>query len=146
MKTGYKVCDAMTKKPLDIPADSTIEQASKMMKENHVGSLIVKEGAKVKGILTEQDIVRKVIAKGNDPKRETVGSIILRDLISIEPQEDIYEALVVMRDNNIRHLPVMDGKNMIGFLTIKDILKIQPQLFDIIVEKFELREEKEKPI
>ena len=51
-----------------------------------------------------------------------------------------------MRDMNIRHLPVTDGSKMLGLLTLKDILKIEPQLFDLLVEKFELREEARKPI
>ena len=51
-----------------------------------------------------------------------------------------------MRDNNIRHLPVVENNEMVGLLTIKDILKIEPQLFDLIVEKFELREESRKSI
>ena len=59
---------------------------------------------------------------------------------------DIYDALVKMRDNNIRHLPVVENNEMVWLLTIKDILKIEPQLFELIVEKFELREESRKPI
>ena len=51
-----------------------------------------------------------------------------------------------MRDNNIRHLPVVENNEMVGLLTIKDILKIEPDLFDLIVEKFELKEENRKPI
>ena len=67
-------------------------------------------------------------------------------MITISPTKDIYDALKVMRDFNVRHLPVLDKGKFLGFLTIKDILKIQPQLFEIIVEKFELREESRKPV
>ena len=69
-----------------------------------------------------------------------------KDLITIHPDQDIYEAAVIMRNSNIRHVPVMDGKKFMGFLTAKDVLKVQPQLFDLIVEKLELREEENKPI
>ncbi|MBW2970751.1 CBS domain-containing protein [Candidatus Woesearchaeota archaeon] len=58
----------------------------------------------------------------------------------------MYDSLVLMRDYNIRHLPVVHKKELVGYLTIKDILKIEPQLFELIVEKFELREEHRKPI
>ena len=58
----------------------------------------------------------------------------------------MFEALIRMRDLNIRHLPVVDDKKLIGLLTLKDVLKIEPQLFELLVEKFELREEGRKPL
>ena len=67
-----------------------------------------------------------------------------KQLITIQPEDDIYDALLKMRDYNIRHLPVMDNDVMVGLLTLKDILKIEPQLFEIIVEKFEIREANRK--
>ena len=146
MKTGYKVCDAMTRKPVSIDNSLTLEQFAKMMHENHVGALLVKDGEKLLGLLTEQDIVRKALAKGHNPKKTKVKDIMVTRLKTIVPETDLYDALMVMRKNNIRHLPVISKKEMIGLLTLKDILKIQPQLFDMMVEKFELREEHRKPI
>ena len=67
-------------------------------------------------------------------------------LLMISPSDDIYDALIKMRDSNIRHLPVVEHGKMVGLLTLKDILKIEPQLFELLVEKFELREETRKPI
>ena len=90
--------------------------------------------------------MRKGVSAGLDPKKTKVSDIMAKELITIAPDSDIYEALIKMRDLNIRHLPVMDGSKMIGLLTLKDVLKIEPQLFDIMVEKFELREESRKPI
>jgi signal-transduction protein with cAMP-binding, CBS, and nucleotidyltransferase domain len=115
------------------------------MKENHVGALVVndKEGL---FILTEQDIVRKAVASGLDPKKAKVADVMTKADYVVEPQQDIFEALVIMRDFNVRHLPVVDSKKMIGLLTLKDVLKIEPQLFDLMVEKFELREEERKPL
>jgi CBS domain-containing protein len=146
MKTGYKVCDAMTRSPVSIDNSITLDKSAKIMEENHVGALLVRDNGKLLGLLTEQDIVRRAIAKGKDPKKTKVKDIMVTKLKTIAPEKDIYDALMVMRDMNIRHLPVMDGKKMMGLLTLKDILKIQPQLFEIMVEKFELREEENKPI
>ena len=70
----------------------------------------------------------------------------MKTLFTIEGESDIYDALVIMRDENIRHLPVVNKGEMVGLLTLKDILKIQPALFELIVEKFELREEENKPV
>jgi signal-transduction protein with cAMP-binding, CBS, and nucleotidyltransferase domain len=145
MQTGYKVCDAMTEKPVTIGKNISLVDCANMMKENHVGAMIVNEKEE-SFILTEQDIVRKAVAAGLDPKKTKVSDIMTKMEYTVEPQQDIFDALVIMRDFNIRHLPVMDGKNMIGLLTLKDILKIEPQLFDLMVAKFELREEERKPI
>ena len=144
MKSGYKVADAMTINPVSVNADLTLLECAKIMSEKHVGTVVVKEWNYL-GILTEQDIVRKAVAKGVNVN-EKVKDFMETKLITISPQADIYDALIKMRDNNIRHLPVVENNEMVGILTIKDILKIEPQLFDLIVEKFELREESRKPI
>ncbi len=146
MKTGIKVIDAMTEKPITVFSDIILKDCARIMADNHVGALMVKDDGKLQGVITEQDIVRKGVSAGLDPKKTKVSDIMAKELITIAPDSDIYEALIKMRDLNIRHLPVMDGSKMIGLLTLKDVLKIEPQLFDIMVEKFELREESRKPI
>lgn len=144
MKTGIQVSDAMTEKPIHVSTHVKLSDVAKIMREKHVGGMIVKEGHELKGLVTEQDMVRKAIAEGVDPKSADIKDFMETEIISIEPEADIYEALVKMRDNNIRHLPVMKGKKLVGLLTIKDILRIQPSLFDLIVEKFEIREHDRK--
>ena len=144
MKTGYKVADAMTINPISISADTSLIECSKLMSEKHVGAVVVKEWNSL-GILTEQDIVRKAVAN-NVSLNENVKRFMETDLVTVSPNTDIYDALIKMRNNNIRHLPVVENNKMVGLLTIKDILKIEPDLFELIVEKFELREESRKPI
>jgi len=146
MKTGIKISDAMTYVPIYVSLNATLSECAKIMNGNHVGSLLIKEKDSLKGVITEQDIVRKAVALGLDVKKAIVSDIMETKLLTIEPAQDIYDALILMKDFNIRHLPVMDGKKLVGLLTIKDILKIEPQLFEMIVEKFELREEKRKAI
>lgn len=145
-RTGYKVMDAMTKQPVVVKPGEKLESLAKKMARHHVGSLVVKDKEKLLGMITEQDVVRKVIAKNINPYKLKVKDIMEKNLVTISSEQDIYEALVLMKEHNIRHIPVMDGKKMAGFLTIKDILKIQPELFELMVEKFELREEKNKPV
>lgn len=140
------VCDAMTKKPITVEPEITVEECSRIMASEHVGSLLVKKAGKLLGIITEQDIVREVVAKNHNPKKVKVEEVMVTDMLTIAPEKDIYDAIVIMRDRNIRHLPVMSKNRMVGFLTLKDILKIEPQLFDLLVERFELREEKSKPV
>ncbi|MCH9030582.1 MAG: CBS domain-containing protein [Bacteroidetes bacterium] len=144
MKSGIQVADAMTINPVSVSPDISLLECAKIMSEKHVGAVVVKDWNSL-GILTEQDIVRKAVAK-NINMNESVKNFTETKLITISPDTDIYDALIKMRDSNIRHLPVVENNEMVGLLTIKDILKIEPQLFDLIVEKFELKEESRKPI
>lgn len=146
MKTGYKVGDAMTFNPISVAPDTTIVKCSKIMDEKHIGSLLIIKDKKLMGIITEYDIVRKVVAKLKDPSKITAKDIMVKKPITITPEKDIYDALVKLRDNDIRHLPVTIEKELKGFLTLKDILKIEPELFDLVVEDIVLREEEEKPL
>ncbi len=145
-KTGYKVCDAMTRNPVSISPGSTIYQCAIKMKEKHIGGLVVTEGKSLLGFISDRDIVRKVIAEKKDPSSANASEIMAKNLVTISPEADIYDALIKMRDTDVRHLPVMSSGNMVGIITLKDILKIQPQLFELVVEKYELREESRKPV
>ena len=67
MKTGYKVYDCMTTKPISVSSDASLEKCAKVMAQNHVGALVIKDNHLSRGLITEQDIVRNVIAKGINP-------------------------------------------------------------------------------
>jgi len=140
MQTGYKIMDIMTNKPVTAPRDMSLKDAAALMEKEDVNSLLIVENDKPVGIVTDEDMVRKCVAKGCDPKKLKMKDIASIDLTTIRPEKDLYEALKLMRDKNIRQLPVVDDK-LIGFLTLKDVLKIQPELVDLWMETYEIREE-----
>ena len=140
MKTGYLVCDAMTQRPISVEHDVNIVDCSRIMAKNHVSTLVVQKANKLEGLLTEKDIVRKIVAEGLDPSKVLAREIMETKFPTISPEKDIYDAIKLMGEKNIRHLPVMNKKTMVGFLTGKDILKIHPELFEVLAEKIELRE------
>ena len=140
MQTGYKVLDVMTNKPIIAAKDMTLKDAARFMEESNVNSILIVESESPLGIVTDEDFVRKSIAKGLDPKKLQLKDIMTSDLVTISPDKDIYDALLLMREQNIRQLPVISDNKLEGFLTLKDILKIQPELIDLVVEKYELRE------
>ena len=146
MKTGISVADGMTTKPITVSPEITIQEAAMIMVEKHVGALLIKDKEQFVGIMTERDMLKKLIALGKHPQKTIVADVMNPRVHTIEPHIDIFDALQQMRELNIRHLPVVAGKKMVGLLTIKDILKIQPQLFDLLVDRIELREEERKPI
>jgi len=144
MKTGISAHESMTTKPISVDRDAGLQDAAKLMADHRIGALLVKEHGTAVGIITDQDIVRHFVAKGINPLARSVRDLRAKELITISPEADIYDALVTMRDHGIRHLPVMQGRELIGLLTLKDILKVEPQLFDIVVEKYEIMEEGRK--
>jgi len=140
MQTGYKVLDIMTNKPVTASKDMTLKDAATLMNKEDVNSILIVENELPVGIVTDEDIVRKCVAVGLDSKKLKLKDIASTTLITIGPEEDIYHALELMREHNIRQLPVVD-KKLVGFLTVKSILKIQPDLVDLWMEKYEVREE-----
>jgi len=144
MQTGYKVIDIMTNKPVIASRDMSLKDAAQLMHKENINSLIIVENDIPMGIVTDEDFVRKCIAKGLDSKKLKIRDIISTDLLTISPDVDISEALKMMTNHGIRQLPVVDEKKFVGFLTMKDILKIQPDLIDLVAEKYEIREESRK--
>ena len=140
MKTGIFVNEAMTRNPVTVPPGTNLQTCAQIMLDHHVGSLLVKDGPGVVGILTEQDIVRKAVIKDLVASKTDVDDIMAMDLHIVAPENDVADAIKQMRDHNIRHLPVVDKQGQfIGLITAKDILRIQPDLFKILAEKIEKR-------
>ncbi|MDP7116231.1 MAG: CBS domain-containing protein [Candidatus Woesearchaeota archaeon] len=144
MKTGVKVFDAMTHQPIVMKPGDTLVDCAKKMASHRISAVLFKEGANLSGILTDKDIVRKLVAENKNPLTLKAKEVMHTDVHTIGPEEDIFDALKKMGTYDVNHLPVMDGRKMVGLLTVKDILKIEPQLFEILVDKFEIREEERK--
>ncbi len=146
MKTDIRVLDAMTSRPITIGPDESIYSCANIMKEHELGSMIIRDNEKVVGIVTEYDIVRKAVAK-KIPFENPISDIMSTSLVYVKPNNDIFEALNLMKKNNVRHLPVVDSENnLIGYITLKDILRIQPQFYELIIDKLKIREAERKPL
>jgi len=143
MKTGVKVLDAMTRKPIIVTPKANVMKCAQTMAKEGVGSVLVKEGKELRGIVTEKDMLKKVVAKGLHGKNLSVEEIMTRKMVTIAPDEDLYDAWMKMNDEEVRRLPVLHKGELIGLLTMNDVLKIEPQLFDYMVEKLEV---KHKPV
>ena len=143
---GYKVGEVMTQNPYKISEDSSIVECSKALAESKVGAMLVVMDNKLKGIITAGDIIRKILAKQKDPINSSVKDIMETNLVTISPDEELDTAILILANHNIKHLPVVEGDVLVGLLTLKDIIKIQPQLIELVVDKIKVREEDRKPI
>jgi CBS domain-containing protein len=121
---GTSIRDAMTSNPRGVDASTTIVDAARLMKSEDVGPLPVVEGGRLVGMVTDRDIVLRVVAEGKDPQSSTVGEIASRDLVTIDPQQDLDEALRLMAQHQVRRLPVVeeDGR-LVGILAQADIAR-----------------------
>ena len=144
MKTGVKVADAMTKKPVIVSQDLTIKECSKAMLKEKVGSVVIKENNKAIGILSEKDIVDRLVARSKDPEKTLAKDIMSTKLITISSRRDILEALQLMKLEKISKLPVVDNGSFVGLLTTNDIIKLQPALLEIYLDKIEIKEHEDK--
>lgn len=105
-------------------SEDTIEAISNKMKENQVGSIVVvNEKNHPLGIVTERDIVRKVIADGKDPKTTKVDDIKTTSLITIDPETNLHDAALIMTRYRIRRLPVVKDNTLYGIITSDDLVR-----------------------
>lgn len=144
METGYTVDQVMTRNVLTAPPDSNIADCAKLMADKELGSVVIVENGNVIGILTEQDLARKVIAEGLEPKATKVSDVMSKEVETINPEEDIYYAMVEMGENKIKHLPVIKKGKLQGIISFKDIIKIQPDLIDLVSFKSSMQNLREK--
>jgi len=120
--------DVMVRKVITTKRDSTIEEAVKLMNEHEIGCLIVTEDNRPIGILTERDLLKRILAKSEDLKRIKVEEVMSTPLISVEPNVQLGDASRLMFQKNIKKMPIIKKGELLGLVTLTDILRIQPQL------------------
>ena len=119
---GKSIRDAMTSNPKHVDVSSTVVEAARLMKEEDIGPIPVVEGDRLVGIVTDRDIAIRVVAEGKDPRSVTVGEIASKDLVTVDPQQELDEALRLMAQHQVRRLPVVeeDGR-LVGILAQADV-------------------------
>ena len=104
-------------------ADDTFADVAKIMRSNGISSVVVLEGKKLEGIVTERDIVNLVAAGGDPHSVKVVHGMTRRDLTTVSPKTDLAEAAEIMASRNIRHLPVVDRAKVVGIISIRDMTR-----------------------
>ncbi|MDP1694424.1 MAG: CBS domain-containing protein [Candidatus Woesearchaeota archaeon] len=138
MLTGIRVREIMRNKVASTADSMSIMECAQKMAREEVGSLVIEQNGKVQGIITEQDLARKALAKGLDPKTTKVSQLMTKKVHTIGPDQDIYEAVVKMGKEKIKHLPVVENEKLIGIISYKDIIKMQPGLIELLSFKSSL--------
>src|SRR5438093_4555097 len=115
------VRDAMTQEPRSIGASASVVEAARLMREQHIGSLPVTEDEGLVGMITDRDITTRVVAENAVPEATSVEDVYSRDLISVEPDKDLDEALKLMARHQVRRLPVVENGSLVGIVAQADI-------------------------
>jgi len=110
---------------LKIDASATVFEALEKIVERNVGSILVTDGDKVAGIMTERDYLRKITLQGRTSRDTKVSEIMTSPLVYVTPETTIEETMAIMTDRRIRHLPVVENDDVIGILSIGDVVKFQ---------------------
>ena len=111
-----------------ISPEMTVKQAAEAMSNKKIGSLIVIDDTKLRGIITERDIMIKVVSAGKDAGKMKIKDVMTKDVIYIEPTSDVDEAAQKMVDNGIKKLPVVSDNRLIGIITAMDIVTAEPKI------------------
>jgi CBS domain-containing protein len=117
-----RVRDVMTKRPRQLDASSTAAEAAKIMRDEDIGDVLVRDGSGLCGVVTDRDIVIRAVAAGKDPEKITLGEICSRELWALSPDDSVSEAVLLMREHAVRRLPVIeDGSAAVGIVTLGDL-------------------------
>ncbi|RLF52789.1 MAG: hypothetical protein DRN24_02665 [Thermoplasmata archaeon] len=130
------VKEVMTKKVVTIEHDKTVLDACNLYRDKKIGCLIVIENGNCVGIVTERDIIERTICARRDPEKTRVREIMSTNLKTIHALDSIEKALAVMRDNNIKKLPVIVKEGVVGIITVTDISRARPDLSKRFIESW----------
>ncbi|HXF91926.1 MAG TPA: CBS domain-containing protein [Nitrospiraceae bacterium] len=132
--TSVKVADYMSHDVRSVHRDATIKEAGRLLQKWRVGSLLVDDGLRYIGIITDTDLSRKAVARGLDPNTTTVKQCMSKSIVTIEDTEPMTEAIRLMKENGVRHLPVTEDGTIIGVLSVSDLLRAYDELSGLVLE------------
>lgn len=113
------VREFMTEDVVTIESDGSVEEAARLMREYDIGIVAVMNGDSLRGVVTDRDIVIKAIAEGRFD--ETVGAIVSETLVTVSPDDDVVKAAELMSETDVRRLPVCEGNQLVGMLSVGDL-------------------------
>ncbi len=115
--------DVMTSSPKTCEPSTTVVDAAKVMAQEDVGPVPIVEAGRLVGLVTDRDLVVRVLAEGKDPTSTTIGEIASADLTTVTPESDLQEALELMSASQVRRLPVVENGKLVGIVAQADVAR-----------------------
>jgi len=129
---SLKVEDVMVEDVVTVEADATVKKAVGIMNRHEIGCLIVVKKEKAVGIVTERDMLNRVLARSRDPERTRVSEVMSTPLIVADPDMDLEEAARLMFKMKVKKLPVVSNGQLVGLITLTDLARFQPQIIKLL--------------
>ncbi|GAA1519349.1 CBS domain-containing protein [Streptomyces albidochromogenes] len=118
---GQQVREIMTSAPATVGTLTAVSEVAHRMREEDIGVVLVAEGDELRGLVTDRDLVVRVLAEGKDPGETTVRDVCSTDLVTVAPGDEVDEAIRLMRENALRRLPVVEGSTAVGIVSLGDL-------------------------
>ncbi|MBT0158635.1 CBS domain-containing protein [Candidatus Bathyarchaeota archaeon A05DMB-2] len=132
IKITLKVEDVMTREIITIDENATVKEAAEIMNQNDISCLIASRNGRAIGIITERDLLKRVIVEAKNAKKTKVAEVMSTPLEVITPDTSLEEAVRVMFEKKIKKLPVIEKKQIIGLVSLTDIARCQPAIMKIL--------------
>jgi CBS domain-containing protein len=138
MRTAYDIIEYKGGTVWSVSSSDTVLHALGVMAEHEIGAVLVLDGERIAGILTERDYARKVVLAGRSSKESPVGDVMTAAVICVSPDRTIDECLALMTDKRVRHLPVVDHKTLVGMVSIGDLVRATIAEQEHVIEQLQL--------
>jgi len=141
MKIAYNipVSEVMSFPVITATKDATVYDIANIMKEKNIGAVVIVEGNEPVGIVTERDIVKRVVSKNLKPKDVLAEEVMSKKIVTISQNASITEAAKIMATHGVKRLPVVENGELVGIITQSDIVKVSPELLEIVAEYASLK-------
>ena len=120
-----------------VSSDTTVYDALTLMAEKNLGAVLVMDGARIAGMFSERDYARKVILEGKSSKETPVKEIMTKDVLFVRPDHSIEDCMALMTDKRTRHFPVMEGEQLVGVISIGDVVKAIISEHQFVIKQME---------
>lgn len=127
----------MAREVVTLDENVPVKKAAEIMAQEGVSAIITTSEGKAKGILTERDILKRIVAEDKDSKKIKIKEIMSSPLVTIEPTTSLEEAAHIMFEKKIKNLPVIHENRLIGLISLQDICKLQPEILRILRQAME---------
>jgi len=113
--------DLMTRRVVKLPGNATIVDAARSLRDSDVGSIVVEEDGKLRGLVTDRDIAIRAVAEERDPRTTRLSEICSKDLVTLSADDETDRAVEIMRKRSVRRIPIVDHGKVVGILSLGDL-------------------------
>ncbi|MET9323532.1 CBS domain-containing protein [Streptomyces sp. NPDC003038] len=118
---AQKIREIMTERLVTVGEGTSVHDAARRMRDEDIGDVLVTDDGRLRGLVTDRDLVVRALAEGKDPENTTVGEICSAEIVSVGPDDDVGRAVDLMRDHSLRRLPVVEKDRAVGIVSIGDL-------------------------